>query len=431
MLVILPLLAHAYDNGAPNSRLPPLGWSSWVALGPKAQHPIFDYCDETNVKHAIDAFHAVGLYDAGYRHFHLDDCWAGGRNATGYLYPEAKHFPNGMAPVIAYAHKANLSFGLYTCAGNFTCVGHRPGSRDHWKQDAAVFAEWKVDVVKMDWCDTHGMHPKAAYGNMSAALNSTGRAIHLNMCEWGIEDPWKWGGKIAQSWRMSHDHTGVWSSTKQQIRSSSAIPAPFTGSPFAWNDMDMLETGNYEQAAHANGRESNMSAIEYRAEFSMWAISASPLVVTTPIMNCSEAAVDSEAVEWIASPAGPSPKGGVVSCMPWISDLQREILLNKEVIAINQDVTPQGRPLKDGDLSVWGRVLSAKGTAAIALYNEDDTPRSIGVDFAMLDGLWGATVGKVSVRDLWAKRSLGDYSKRLPPMEVAPHEAIMLKLTKL
>jgi hypothetical protein len=36
----------AYDNEAPNSLLPPLGWSSWVALGPGAEHPVFDYCDE-------------------------------------------------------------------------------------------------------------------------------------------------------------------------------------------------------------------------------------------------------------------------------------------------------------------------------------------------------------------------------------------------
>jgi alpha-galactosidase len=26
----------------------------------------------------------------------VDDCWAGPRNATGYLTPEADHFPNGM-----------------------------------------------------------------------------------------------------------------------------------------------------------------------------------------------------------------------------------------------------------------------------------------------------------------------------------------------
>ena len=49
----------------------------------------------------------------------------------------------------------------------------------------------------------------------------------------------------------------------------------------------MLETGNYEQAAHANGKQSNMTAREYHTEFTMWAISASPLTVTTPIMNCT------------------------------------------------------------------------------------------------------------------------------------------------
>merc|ERR1719491_1541282 len=35
--------------------------------------------------------------------------------------------------------------------------------------------------------------------------------------------------------------------------------------------MDMLESGNYKQAAHANGKESNMTATEYKTEFSMWA----------------------------------------------------------------------------------------------------------------------------------------------------------------
>ena len=143
LLLVLSALygACAYDNGAPHSRLPALGWSSWVSLGPGAEHPIFDYCDEENVKHAMDAFHEVGLYAAGYRHFHLDDCWAGGRNSTGYVYPEADHWPNGMKPVVDYAHSLNLTFGLYTCAGTKTCVGGRPGSKDHWDEDAAMYAE--------------------------------------------------------------------------------------------------------------------------------------------------------------------------------------------------------------------------------------------------------------------------------------------------
>jgi alpha-galactosidase len=304
----------SYNNGAPHSRLPPLGWSSWVALGPGADHPIFDFCDESGVKAAIDAFHDVQLYQAGFRHFHLDDCWAGGRNASGYLYAEKDNFPNGMKPVVDYAHSKGLSFGLCTsaslnlthplgyrlpsprvchslladpaadgskhvpadtCAGTQTCVGGRPGSKGHWHEDAAVFAEWGVDWVKMDWyaiarsvaptllalsaflihyrsatseaalslslslshrdpacsrerasrrCNTDGMVPQEAYGNMSAAMNATGRHMHLNMCEWGVDSPWEWGGKISQSWRMSGDHTGIWSSTKDKVRASAAIP---------------------------------------------------------------------------------------------------------------------------------------------------------------------------------------------------------------
>jgi len=119
-MALLLTAVLGYDNGAPHSRLPPLGWSSWVALGPNADSqaagaPIFDFCDEASVKASIDAFVSdeVGLYKAGYRHFHLDDCWADlERNATGYLQAERDHFPNGMKPVVAYAHSKGLTFGL-------------------------------------------------------------------------------------------------------------------------------------------------------------------------------------------------------------------------------------------------------------------------------------------------------------------------------
>ena len=172
MLVQALLAVCAYDNGAPHSRLPPLGWSSWVALGREGKHPVLDYCDDASVHIAIEAFHDVGLYGAGYRHFHLDDCWAGfERDAEGRLHPDPARFPGGMRPIIDHAHERGLTFGLYTCAGNETCFGGRVGSRGHWTEDAASFAEWGVDAVKMDWCHTDGMDPKTAYAEMSAALN--------------------------------------------------------------------------------------------------------------------------------------------------------------------------------------------------------------------------------------------------------------------
>eukprot|EP00729_Bicosta_minor_P016363 gene16363-14015_t len=97
--ILLATLAHthAFDNGAPYSRLPPMGWSSWDALAAGADHPIRDFCDTISVKAAADAYIATGLYDAGYRHLHLDDCWAATtRTAAGQIQADPARFPGGM-----------------------------------------------------------------------------------------------------------------------------------------------------------------------------------------------------------------------------------------------------------------------------------------------------------------------------------------------
>ena len=94
-------------------------------------------------------------------------------------------------------------------------MGNRPGSRDHWQQDAAVFAAWGVDWVKMDWCFSQGMDVQTSYGAMSKALNASGRHMAFSMCEWGLENPWEWGNGVAQAWRMHGDHTGNWDSTAE------------------------------------------------------------------------------------------------------------------------------------------------------------------------------------------------------------------------
>lgn len=417
----LLVTAAAYNNGAPNSRLPPLGWSSWVGLGPQwpgpdASAPIFDFCDEASVHASIDAFFEVGLYDAGYRHFHLDDCWADvERNATGFLQAERDHFPNGVKPLVDYAHSKGLSFGLYTCAGTKTCVGGRPGSKDHFEQDANVFAEWGVDVVKMDWCNTEGMVPEDTYPKMSQALNKTGRPIHFNMCEWGRDSPWDWGPKVAQSWRATGDHTGTWESTKQIIAERTRIPPNQGGAPFAWNDMDMLESGNYKQAAHANGKEGTMTSTEYKTEFSMWAILASPLVVTTPILNCSK----TDQINGKYTPG---------SCVASITSLQKEILLNKDMLAINQDITPAGRLVKNGSAPVYARSLS-DGSVAVALYNPDDVTQHASFDFSLL-GFSKGTTGLV--RDLWLHKDLGSYTDRFPAtgdVAIEAHGTTVLRIS--
>jgi alpha-galactosidase len=92
-------------------------------------------------------------------------------------------------------------------------------------------------------------------------------------------------------------------------------------------------------------------------------------------------------------------------------------------------VTPQGRPITDGDLTVWSRSLS-DGSVAVAFYNELDTPASISVDFVALG--WDATTS-AKVRDLWAHADLGVATGRYPAtggVAVAPHETHVVRLTK-
>ena len=116
-----------------------------------------------------------------------------------------------------------------------------------------------------------------------------------------------------------------------------------------------------------------------------------------------------------------------MKCVPWISDLQREILFNDDVIAINQDVTPQGRPVVDGDLTVWTRHLS-DGSVAVALYNQEDAAQAVGFNATTL-GWPSGTAFKA--RDLWEHKDLGSFSDGVfPAKQVQPHEAVALRVTK-
>ena len=49
-------------------------------------------------------------------------------------------------------HSKGLKFGIYEDYGNKTCAGY-PGIIGHLEDDAALFASWGVDYVKLDGCN--------------------------------------------------------------------------------------------------------------------------------------------------------------------------------------------------------------------------------------------------------------------------------------
>jgi alpha-galactosidase len=109
--------------------------------------------------------------------------------------------------------------------------------------------------------------------------------------------------------------------------------------PGHWNDPDMMEVGNMPTQG------------EDRAHFAMWAMLHAPLIAGNDIRTMSEAT--------------------------------REILTNREVIAVDQDsLGVQGFPHKRaGGVEFWFKPLEG-GDWAFAVLNRNDDARTVRFDWA-------------------------------------------------
>jgi alpha-galactosidase len=104
----------------------------------------------------------------------------------------------------------------------------------------------------------------------------------------------------------------------------------------------------------------------------------------------------------------------------------RDILLNSEVIAIDQDSrgTPALIVHDDGGRQVWSRPLNDPAARAVALFNPTDASAAITVRWADI----GLAPGEALVRDLWAHADRGVVADSFTAT-VEPHGTVMLKVT--
>jgi alpha-galactosidase len=354
-----------------------MGWNSWNRFA----------CNVTEdlVKSAADALVSSGMKDAGYEYVVIDDCWQVSRDAAGNIVADAKTFPSGIKALADYVHSEGLKFGIYSDAGTKTCAG-RPGSRGHEYQDALQYAAWGVDYLKYDWCNTGTENAQAAYSTMRDALRAADRPIVFSLCEWGSNKPWLWARDVGNFWRTTGDIADCWNCKKDQLSWTQILDLQVGLESYAgpghWNDPDMLEVGN-----------GGMTAIEYRSHFSLWCLLAAPLM------------------------AGKDLKSMSVEI--------KEILTNKEVIAVDQDpLGMEGRRVrKNGDSEVWAKQMK-DGSRAVVLLNRGASDAEISVSW---EDLGYPAHLSAAVRDLWAKRDLGKstgtFSARVPS-----HAVVMLRV---
>ena len=124
--------------------LPSMGWNSWNAFGTGNTEQL--------TKAMVDSIVRLGLDKLGYRYVVLDDgCYLGER-VNGKLTSEPVKFPSGFSAIGDYVHKHGLKFGMYNDIGSKLCSGAYVGTCGHEKDDAASYAEWNIDFLKVDNC---------------------------------------------------------------------------------------------------------------------------------------------------------------------------------------------------------------------------------------------------------------------------------------
>jgi alpha-galactosidase len=342
-----------------------MGWNSWNFFAGKVT--------DKDIRDTADLLVSTGMRDAGYVYVNIDDTWEGKRDAQGRIQSNEK-FPD-MKALADYVHAKGLKLGIYSSPGPQTCARFE-GSLGHEEQDAQTYADWGIDYLKYDLCSYGGVmrqqapdDPVAqnklmreAYEKMHQAILKTGRPMVYSLCQYGDDSVWDWGPSVgANLWRTTGDISANFDRMSLIGRSQAGL-AKFAG-PGHWNDPDMLEVGN--------GR---LTKDENVTHMTMWAMLAAPLIAGN---NLTQMTPDVAA-----------------------------ILMNKNVIAIDQDVLgKQGdRVYAEGPVEIWAKPLK-DGSKAVAIFNFGETASEMrGIRLHLKEM---GFPGPVKARDVWAAKDLG------------------------
>ncbi|XP_052076326.1 alpha-N-acetylgalactosaminidase-like isoform X2 [Mytilus californianus] len=336
LCVLLPFTI-GLDNGL--ARTPPMGWMSWERFrcNVDCKNDPHNCISAKLLMQMADRMTEDGYLQAGYEYLSVDDCWMAKERRMRTLIADPERFPNGMKAVIDYVHSKGLKFGIYGSVGNKTCKGY-PGNKYHMERDAATYAEWGVDMLKLDCCNP-GPNFVTGFEQMGLYLNKTGRPIlygcSLAICM-GPKVNYNLAKKYCNMWRNYEDVEDSWQYVFNIIEFYGKNDKKFLeiAGPGGWNDADQLIVGDF-----------SLSAGQQQTQIGLWAIMAAPLFMSVDLRNIDESA--------------------------------KQLLLNKELLAIHQD--PLGIAGKriwnidgyTGRLESWLRPLSPEGRYAVGIFNKN------------------------------------------------------------
>lgn len=422
---------------------PPMGWNSWDSYGLTI--------DEEQFKANATVLASIQQY--GWKYAVIDEGWymanpAGHAledknylwDANGLLIPVSSRFPSavngaGFKPLADWLHAQGLKFGIHIVRGiprqvvaaNLPIAGSAfhaadaadttspcPWDEGNWgiKDNAAgqayydsmlrLYASWGLDFLKVDCISDHPYRP-TEIRQIAEAIRKSGRPIVLSLSPGPTQlEHVTEIQKYAQMWRITNDHWDAW---EFERHTPDGYPFGLKGdfdmlakwytytNPDSWPDADMLPEG-YLGPSPGMGpaRQSRLTPDEQRTEFTLWAVTRSPLIL-----------------------------GGNLTRL---DDFTRSLYTNQTILFLNQNGT-YSRPVDTSALGsgfenarVWRATIGQPGDRGyaeyFALFNLADEPVTLHTIWQQL----GLDSAKHSAHNVWddstAKESK-DVSVTLPP----------------
>jgi alpha-galactosidase len=406
------------------AQTPPMGWNSWDAYAESVR--------ESDIRANAD-WMAKNLKAYGWEYVTVDMGWYVTNHSAGisaenaqfrmdgfgrYL-PAVSTYPSaagdaGFRPLADYIHGLGLKFGIHILRGipkeavqknlpiqgsqfhakdaadtgdtcpwnpyNYGLDTTKPAAQAFYDSLAHQFAEWQVDLVKVDCIASHP-YKGEEIRLLSEALRKSGRPVVVSLSPGPAPlEKADEMAKYANMWRISDDEWDVWQSNEkfpQGVNNQferAAAWAPHSG-PGHWPDADMLALGQLGPTpGWGEPRATRLTKDEQRTLLTLWAIFRSPLIMG----------------------------GNLTQCDGWTKSL----LTNKEVIAVDQHSKGNHALETTAKSAAWVAEREDGAGYYVAVFNRSDEPQTLRYAWKNL----GLNSPQYAVRDLWEHKDLGRQS---------------------
>jgi len=380
-----------------------MGWNSWDAYGLTI--------DESQYRDNVKVLASLKQY--GWQYAVIDEGWYMQDpfadkvetrkyvwDANGNLIPAVNRFPSsangaGFKALAGWVHAQGLKFGIHILRGiprqvvkenlpiagtgfhaqdaadlQSTCpwaednygISDTPAGQAYYDGMMKLYASWGLDFIKVDCISDHPYRP-TEIRQIAEAIRKTGRPIVLSLSPGPTQiEHAAEVARYAQMWRITDDHWDVWA--PKHDANGSEFPFGLSQEfdrisqwqayvkPGNWPDPDMLPEGSLTpRPGWGDPRPSRYTQEEQRSEFTLWAVSRSPLIM-----------------------------GGNLTRL---DDFTRSLMANQRLLAVNQKATDSheltNRPPGLLSVRVWLASMESytNSPAICALFNPDDVPVTV------------------------------------------------------